>query len=156
MPDLLSDGNIRVYWVTTIANINAPTVAELNAGTRMDTVMTADGLHRDFETASVDNSALSSTFDTESVGRRKPALGVTIKRQTGTDTVANLLAYQASGYLVVRDNIAASTAWAVSQTAEVYPAQCKQKSPMYGPNTVQRYDVPMASTSDPALPATVA
>jgi hypothetical protein len=32
MSDLISDGNTKVAWVSTIANINAPTVAELTAG----------------------------------------------------------------------------------------------------------------------------
>ncbi|MFW3474417.1 hypothetical protein [Streptomyces microflavus] len=32
MADLISDGKTRVAWLATCANINAPTVAELNAG----------------------------------------------------------------------------------------------------------------------------
>ena len=32
MADLISDGKTRVTWLSTVANINAPTTAELNAG----------------------------------------------------------------------------------------------------------------------------
>lgn len=156
MADLLSDGNIRVYWVTTISNINAPSVAELNAGLRLDQNMTPDGLTREFDTADVDLGALSSTFDTKGVGRRGPSVGVVLKRQTGTDTLKAALAYQAVGFLVVRDTIAATTAWTIAQLAEVYPAQCKQGTPGFGPNTVQRWSVPMNVTADPALAAVVA
>lgn len=156
MADLVSDGKIRIYWVTAIANISAPTVAELNAGTRLDTFVTPDGLKREWTTQPVDNSRISSTFDTEDVGRRKPALGVTIIRQDGTDVIFNLLAYKAVGFLVVRDNIDASTAWAAAQKCEVYPAKCHQRSKMYGPNTLQRADIPISCTTDPDDNATVA
>lgn len=157
MPDLVTDGFIRVYWVLAIANINAPTVAELNAGTRLDTTMTADGLNISASTAAVDLSALSSTYGTEGVGRRSfsdPSL--TIKRQTGTDSVFNALVYQTNGFVVVRRNVLASTAWASGDKAEVYPAQLGERSQAYGPNTVQRYSVPFKVTSDPNTNATVA
>lgn len=159
MADLVSDGKIRVYWVPGtggIANKAAPTVAELNAGTRLDATMTPDGLDISFATAPVDASALSSTFDTEKAGRRKPTLGVTVKAQDGTDTILGLLTYQAEGYLVVRRNIDAGTAWAAAQKAEVFPAQCGMRSKAYGPNTMQRFTVGMFATSDPDDAATVA
>jgi hypothetical protein len=159
MADLISDGKIRVYWVPGtggIANKSAPTVAELNAGTRLDVVMTPDGLDLSFATAAVDNSSLSSTFDTEKAGRRKPSGKLTIKRQDGTDTIFALLAYQSEGFLAIRRNIDASTAWTIAQKAEVYPAQTGMRSQGYGPNTIQRYDVPLFFTSDPDDFATVA
>jgi hypothetical protein len=46
MADIPADGNIRVAWVTSIANKAAPTVAELNAGLLLTSIITADGLHR--------------------------------------------------------------------------------------------------------------
>lgn len=156
MPDLVSDGKLRVYYVPTIANTAAPTTTELNAGTRLDSTMTADGLEISFATADVDNSALSSTFDTRQAGRRTPSISVTIKRQTGTDTIYNLLTYQTTGYLAVRRNIDASTAWASAQAVEVYPIQCGQSSQAYGPNTIQRYTVPLMVTTDPNTVAAVA
>jgi hypothetical protein len=39
MPDLGFDGMIKVSWVTTIANIASPTVAELTAGTSLEGVL---------------------------------------------------------------------------------------------------------------------
>jgi hypothetical protein len=44
MADITSDGKTRVYWVTSIANINAPTTTELNAGIDLTSTLTADGL----------------------------------------------------------------------------------------------------------------
>jgi hypothetical protein len=153
--DLISDGMIRVYWVPTISNINAPTTGELNAGTRLDTYMTPDGLRTPAETADVPNSKLSSTYDTAQAGRRKFTLGVTYIRQMPRVLEATLV-YQASGNLVVRREVTAVTAFASTQKIEVYPAQCKQPSPAYGPNTMQMIDVDMTSTADAAFDATIA
>jgi hypothetical protein len=156
MADLVSDGKIRVYYVPTISNINAPTTTELNAGTRLDTTITSDGLDRSWATAEVDTSALSSTFDTKNVGRRTPTLNLTIKRQTGTDTVKTTLAYGGTGYIAIRDNIDAGTAWASAQTLEVFPVAFGEHNKANGPNTIQRYTVPCYVTSDPSLAAAVA
>lgn len=155
MADLLSDGNIRVQWVPTISNINAPSVGELNAGTRMDTLMTADGLRTPYDAAEVDNSKLSSTYDTAQVGRRNVKPGVTYVRQLPR-VLENILVYQALGNLVVRRETTAATAFTTGQKIEVYPVQCKAPSPSYGPNAMQRIDVDMTSTSDPAPDATIA
>lgn len=156
MADLISDGMIRVYHVPTIANIAAPTVAELNAGTRLDTIMTPDGWGIEASTAEVDNSSLSSTYDTRSAGRRGFSGSITVKRQTGTDAAFSTLAYQATGYLVKRDNASAGDAWAIGDKVEVYPVQYGERNRQSGPNTVQRYTVPVMVTSDANTNATVA
>lgn len=156
MADLISDGKIRVYWVPSIANIAAPTVAELNAGIRLDNIMTPDGWGIEPTTAAVDTSSLSSTYDTEKAGRRKFAGNITVKKQQGTDTVRSTLVYQAEGNLVKRDDLNAGDAWASAQKVKVYPAQCGEPSELYGPNTSQRYQVPIFTPSDANTNATVA
>lgn len=156
MADLISDGMIRVYHVPTIANKAAPTVAELNAGTRLDTVMTPDGWGVEASTAEVDNSSLSSTYDTRSAGRRSFGGSITVKRQAGSDAVFSTLVYQATGFLVKRDAKAAGDAWAAGDKVEVYPVQYGERNRQSGPNTVQRYSVPVFVTDDAATGATVA
>lgn len=155
MADLVSDGNIRVYWVTSISSKAAPTATELNAGTRIDVYMTPDGLKTDPDTDGVDNSKLSSTFTTMQAGRRKYDIEVTYIWQVPR-VLENVLVYQASGYVVVRREVASSTAWTAAQKAEVYPVQCGEPSPAYGPNEMQRKTVPMFMTSDADTNATVA
>ncbi|WP_226962639.1 hypothetical protein [Streptomyces sp. C8S0] len=44
MSDVIVDGKTRVYWVTTISSISAPTVAELDAGIDFTERITPDGL----------------------------------------------------------------------------------------------------------------
>jgi len=124
MADLLADGNIKVTWAVTVANVSAPTVAELTAGTAVDLecLITLDGLDIKGDTASVDNTALCSTDDTEEPGRVSYNIELTAKRKDTTleDKAWNTLVDRAQGYLVVRRSTAATTAWTASQPCEVY------------------------------------
>jgi hypothetical protein len=149
MGDLVSDGKIRVEWLPACASIAAPTVAERNAALRLDTVMTPDGLQVTPKTADVDTSALSSTFDTKRAGRREFDNSVKIKRQDAADTALSTLIFRANGFLVVRRMVDAATAPAIGDKVEVYPSECGERIPGYGPNTVQSFEVPLLNTSDP-------
>lgn len=146
-------------WVTSIANINAPTTSELNAGILLQSTLTADGLMGLApDTADVDTSSLASTFNTSVNGRTSFSnTGLRLKKQSGTDTIFDTLVRDTAGYLVVRRSVTESTAWASSQKVEVYPALCgevKRLDPE--PNSVERYEIPLKITSSPALRATVA
>ena len=66
--DLLADGMIKATWAPNVANVAAPTVAELNAGVDLECYIPLDGLDIKGDTASVDNTALCSTDDTEEPG----------------------------------------------------------------------------------------
>lgn len=157
--DITSDGKTRVYWVTTIANINAPTTTELNAGIALNSTMTADGLNGfNPDTADVDTSSLDSTFTTNVNGRTSFSnTTLRLKKQSGTDTIFTTLVRDTPGYVVIRRSIAATTAWASVQACEVYPALCEEISRMDpAPNTVERYEIGIKITSSPALRAAVA
>jgi len=159
MPDSLADGRTRVTWVPSIAAINAPTAAELNAGTSLQSLMTPDGLVGfEPDTADVDVSALDSTFDTKVAGRASfSGTMLRLKKQTGTDTVYNLLVRDLAGFIAVRRDATAGTAWAASDKAEIYPAvlgEVRNLAPEG--NTNHKYEVPVKISLTPALRATVA
>lgn len=159
MADITADGKTRVYWVTTIANINAPTTSELNAGIALQSTLTADGLVGfKPDTADVDTSALDSTFNTMVNGRTSfSGTLLRLKRQSGTDTIFTTLTRDTAGYVVIRRSIASTTAWASTQGCEVYPALCGEVARVdVEPNTVERYEIPIKITSSPALRAAVA
>lgn len=159
MTDIVVDGTTRVAYVPTISNNAAPTTAELNAGILLHSTMTPDGLQGfEAETADVDNSALDSTFDTVTIGRDSFSnTGVTLKKQTGTDTIYDTLVRGTLGYIVVRRYVAATTAWTAAQKVNVYPIVCGQTKEMAPEkNSVARYMVPTKITSSPTLRATVA
>lgn len=152
---------IRVSFVPTIANIAAPTVAELNAGTLLTLTLVPSGLEG-FEnsTADVDNTSLGSDFDTKLPGRKSySGTGLVLKRQDATDTVWNLLTVpNTNGYVVIRDNVAQATAWATSDKVEVHPIRTTTHSVIGRgeANSVSRYRVPTPITSPPNLKAVVA
>lgn len=157
MSDLLVDGNVKISFVAAISNIHAPTAAELNGGTSLESLITPTGYKNKPNTAPVDLSSLASTFTTQGVGRRSFAISLELKRQTPTDPVYNLLTYKAVGYLAVRKTLAATTAFATGQAVEVYPIMCGQREEADpAPNEVQKYTSPMMVTSDPDDSATVA
>jgi hypothetical protein len=159
MADLISDGKTRVAWLSTVANINAPTVAELTAGADYTTRITPDGLKLDPSTADVDTSSLASKFDTKTVGRVGYDVELTFKRgSTPTDDAPySTLKYGVAGFLAVRRGLDYGTAWASTQKVEIYPITCgepQNSSP--AANEVLKFVSPMKVTDPPATAATVA
>jgi hypothetical protein len=161
MADLLADGNIKATWAPSIANVAAPTVAELTAGSAVDLecLLTLDGLDIKGDTASVDNTALCSTDDTEEPGRVSYNIELTAKRKDNPseDRAWNTLVDRAQGYLVVRRSTSASTAWATGQPCEVYPVRCGRPV-MEAPekNSAQKFKVKLFNNSKAADRAVVA
>lgn len=159
MADLISDGNTKVAFVTSIANINAPTAAELTAGNDWTQRITPDGLKTDPTTADVNTSSLASTFDTNQPGRRSYVVELTFKRGTTTteDQPYSTLVYGATGYIVVRRGVAYATAFTTGDKVEVYPIACGEPQNIAPTaNEVSKFMSPMKVTSDPATHATVA
>jgi hypothetical protein len=159
MGDIIVDGTVKVAFVPTIAAIAAPTTVEINAGDDIDTFITADGLvGYEPETAEVDTTALSSTFDTKRPGRASfSGTMLRIKKQTGTDTTYTTLVRGVEGYIVIRRYVDASTAWAAADKVSVYPIQCGETRELAPEaNTTARYEVPTMITADPELRAVAA
>lgn len=157
MSDLFVDGSLKVSFVPSIANINAPTTTELSAGTSLETLITPTGLQIKAATASVDTSNLASTFTTQGAGRRTFTITVEMKRQTPSDIAFNLLPYKTVGFLVVRRSLPATTAWASGQPVEVYPVVVGE--PELAPpviNEVQKFTSTMMVTTDPATHSAIA
>lgn len=160
MADIIVDGFTRVAWVTAIANIAAPTNAELNAGILLHDVMTSDGLAGfQPDTADVPTSKFSSTFDTVQPGRVSFS-GTMLRfcRQTSPDVAYNTLyAAKVVGFVVLRRGLAAATAWASTQGVQVYPAVTGQGRDLDpAPNTLQRWESPLKLSAQPNLAAAVA
>jgi hypothetical protein len=160
VPDLITDGRTKVWLVPSISNPAAPTVAELNAGTALEGIMTPDGLvGLEPDTADVDNSSLNSTFGTVLPGRSQfSGTMLRLKKQSATaDTVYNLLVRDYASNLVVRRGTLSSTAWATGDKVATYPVMTGETRDLPPEaNSVQRYEVPLKVTSSPVLRATVA
>lgn len=142
--DLLGDGNVKATFALSVASISAPTAAELNAGTDLQTVITKEGLDISPEQAAVDNTALSSTAETEDAGTVKHEITLTYKRKqnSGDDIGFNTLVPGTLGYLAVRRNLAHGTSWATGQEVEVYPVRVgtymRQPPKLNEPQTIEQ------------------
>lgn len=163
-PGLVHDGMYKVSWVDTIANQNAPTVAELTAGIALECQVTPDGLDRKAKDEDIDTSRLCSVFSTTQVGRTSFDVTVTLVRLdeanmsgvSPTDEAYRTLVKGKRGFLVIRDNVAAGTAWASAQDVEVYPVQCGTRSKNKpAANEMQTFELPLKVTADPSLYAVV-
>jgi hypothetical protein len=158
--DVFADGNTCVTFTSSISNLALPTTTELNAGIRLQSFLTADGLMGfEADTAEVDTTSLASTFDTKTIGRDQfSKTGLRLKKQTyGSDTVFSTLTRGTSGFIVIRRGIVESTAYASGQAVETYPITCGQtKFLQPTANSVQKYEVNTPITSAPNLRAAVA
>lgn len=122
----------RVVWVPEaddIADIAAPTVAELNAGTDLTCLLTKDGLAIGGNTNAVDAAALCSRVDSQAAGSVGYSPQLKFFRYTDEDPAWDLVAWGDTGYLVVRGGPDYDAAWAAGQQVEVYKAQFGEKIP---------------------------
>jgi len=160
LSDIYGDGQVRVAYFPSCANIALPTATELNAGILLHDTMTPDGLQGyEATTAPVDTSALSSTFDTSSIGRDSYSnTALKFKKQTvGSDTIRSTLTRGTTGFVGVRRGIPATTAWASGQQLEVYPIICGRRKEMAPTkNSLLFYEVPTFINVAPNPDAAVA
>jgi hypothetical protein len=159
MADIYNDGKERWDWVPAIANKQAPTTTELNAGIRISQWMTKDGATGFApDTADVVTSSIESTFDTNTNGRRSfSSPRCRFKKQTGSDTVYITMTPDTTGFLVRRKSLTAATAYASAQPVQVFPMICGETSWLdVDDNQLERFDVPIKMTDQPALRAAVA
>lgn len=159
MADIIADGRTRAAWVTTISNIAAPTVAELNAGILLQSTLTPKGLQGlQPSTAKIDASSLASRITLQRNGRAGISDSMLeFKKQDATDTIYDTLLFGTAGYLVVRTSILETTAWTIAQKVRVYPMECGEVIHVdIDENTLERYQIPLTLTGTWNLRATVA
>lgn len=152
-----NDGMIRVDVVTTIADIAAPTVLELDAGDAITQFLSKDGLTTPADQNNVDIATLAETFNAQVPGSFGGAVEMTGLRDNDADTLWDLVTYNLAAYLVVRRGSPTAAAWAAAQKAEVFPVQFHEPVPdQTGGDEVSRFTISAPVTSQPELKATVA
>lgn len=161
MGDIVIDGQVKVAFVTTIADTSAPTVAEIGAGVDLGPAIAPGGMEGwEASTNEIDTSSIDSTFNTKRPGRTAySGTSLVLKKQDdATDTVFEALdAKDTDGYLVVRLGVPKATAWTADQVVQVYPVSTGQWTPLPPEaDSVYRYRVPMPVTDEPDLTAVVA
>lgn len=131
MADMLNDGNIRLTYVPTIADIAAPTTTELEAGVDLECLVTADGLAISVDEEVVSVPKLCETSNSQDPGRATYGVTLTLARQEdeADDIGWTTLKRGTSGYLVMRYGIAHDTAWAAGDNVQVFPGRCGARRP---------------------------
>jgi len=143
---------LRRLYVAALAL--GPTVAECNAGFKLQHLITADGfIGFKPDTADVDTSALDATFNTVLPGRASfSGMMLRLKKQDGTDTVYNTLVRLYRFYVVVRRSVDEATAWTAADKVQIHPVACGETAWVDPePNMLERYEVPLKPYLEPNL-----
>lgn len=157
MSVVIIDGRVKVTFATAIANVAAPTTAELNAGTALQTFITPDGFDIGGDTSAVDTGNLGSKSYLNRAGRKKYDITIQFHHDSPTDTPYNLLPYRTTGFLVVRRGTDATTAWATSDKVEVYPVESGEPMQVKpGPDSTWDFSVKFFVMADENTRAVVA
>lgn len=151
-------GVSEVWWVDTIADADAPTAAELNAGTTLtDDAPSMPTLPRNANT--VDVAVLASKYEARQVGTRGgDLLSMRLLRDTTTETALAAVAEDNEGYLVVaRKGLAAPVTFAVGDEVDVYPSTVASNADgTPGRNEADFMEIQMVATADPNRQYTIA
>lgn len=131
MADMLNDGNIKVTYVPTIANKSAPTVAELDAGTDLECVITADGFAPTVNEEVVSVPKLCETIVAEGPGRATHQIVLTmVRKDTSSEDIGwTTMVRSTEGYLVIRYGVPYDTAYAADQDVQVFPGKSGERRP---------------------------
>lgn len=144
-------GKSEAWWVVTIADYNAPTAAELNAGvdlTGFSRVLPS--VPRGLNT--VDIADLSSKYEKRQVGTRGgDILTWEVFRDDATDTGVDTLTEDTAGFMVLaRKGLATTGTFAIGDEVDVYPSTvgaAEDASP--GRNDPDMSTVRLVATDDP-------
>ncbi len=138
----------NVIWVpgaNGIADISAPTVAEIGAGTDLTCLITKDGLNPGGTTNKIDDGALCNRLDAQGIGSVQFDYSLKLKRDNADDAAWTLAVWGSEGFLVVRRGILYETAIAATQPVEVFHATMGEPvMASSAANTQQMFDLALA------------
>lgn len=155
MAKLASEGNVKVYYLPAVADKEAPTVAEIAAGTHLTPFLPTAGVGVDWTQNNTSTPMLDESFTSESVGTESASVALTFVRHEldADDDAWNLFVRGTNAFLL----IARKGAPAATDKVEVYPIQCHRPIPLPpAVNEDQQARVSLAVNDTPALNAVVA
>lgn len=121
-PAVDQSGNLTIWWVPTIANVNAPTVAEISAASafRLTYSFLPSGWALTMPQTKNPDPRLASPQVKQSLGEIAPDLAdLAYVDSTATGSAAVVLASGGAGHFVERRNIPQSTLVAAAQRVRV-------------------------------------
>lgn len=157
-----SDGTMRIDFVPTIANRNAPTVAELTATGAQELAgyITGDGWAPSGEQATVSDERIATLQTFEQPGRKTKSLQVTYVHNpdSATNNEAYLtLAEGTTGFIVTRAGVPRAQAYAATDILDIWPVTCGEPMKQWnGANSVHTVTQKLFVTGDVVIDAVVA
>jgi hypothetical protein len=151
------DGQTLVLFATTIDNISAPTVAELEAASNWTRFIPKDGLSEPSDQNNMPLASLADTFDAQGVGSFGGVIEITFFRDNNDDVVWDEVVYGTEGYVCIRSGVPVASAVAAADNFRIYPVQ--QHEPVAlspSGNTPAQGMVSCPVTRQPDLKAVVA
>jgi hypothetical protein len=160
----VAPGVLRASWVPSIANIAAPTVAEINAGVDLTVKLRRDGVSTPLDGKAADNSDISSPYDkTVAATFGGAPISLKLKRDPSAETIWTTLtppsgsAAGASGFVVIRRFGGSAVAFASTQKVEVWPVQVLSRAmDNTTADNIQTYTAMLAVPSAPNQDAVIA
>jgi hypothetical protein len=148
MPRFMRKGKSKIFWVLTIANLSAPTAAEVNAGTRIDTEL-AEINGFTFANSPIDVPDMSTAFVSKIPGEDTVTdSNMTFYEQSTTNPISTALAKGATGNVVIFYNGTAGALPAAADKCEVWPAIVASNARMYTvANEAAKYQVVFTNTA---------
>lgn len=155
----MQKGLTRFYLVPTIANQTTllPTVAEVAAGTRIDTQL-AEVSGFSFANETIETPDMSSTFDKSIPGGDKAdASSLTNYELKTSDTIKTALAKGTNAYIVIFPYGTAGATPAIADKCDVWPVTIASRVRAYSAgNEASKYTASFAMTAEPKFELTLA
>lgn len=158
MAKFIAAEKVEVWYVPTITSTSAPTVTELNAGTRLTDFMTG-GFSADFSTNLVDTGTLASAFNSTAAGTYGGGTNTLsgVLRDNAADSAWNALPRDTEGYFAVQVGTSTGATWATGDVLDVFPIYVSTRQyPDLTRDQLVTFDVDFAITAVPTYGATAA
>jgi hypothetical protein len=147
----------EVWFVPAISDATAPTVTELDAGTRLTDYMTG-GFSADFSSNLVDAGTLDDAFNTTVAGTYGGGTNTLsgLLRDNASDTAWDALPRGTAGFLVTQAGSSTGTAWASGDVVDaIFPAEVVSRQyPDLTRDSLVTFDVDYAITAVPTYGST--
>jgi hypothetical protein len=156
MARLTSEGKVKIYKVPTIVNQNAPTAAEVTAGTNLTPYLPTAGVEINWTQNNATLPMLDESFTVSAVGTESAEITLTGVRDDtlGTDLFWSAFSRGENFFLVVGRFGSANV---IANRVEVYRVQSHRPVPLSpAENEFQQVQVKLGVTATPSLNATVA
>jgi hypothetical protein len=155
MARLIADGEVRIHFAPAVADLDAPTIAEIvTAGDNITPYLSS--LDTPLEGEAVPSADLSSAFNKTVPGTFGGEMIGEFYRDDTADDAYDLLPRNTLGYVVVRRFGGSTVELTAADVVEVWPVRVITRSPSpLSRGTVQMFTVNMATLDDPVVDAVV-